>query len=149
VLYIGSAKTGAQKIENASIKLCKESEINAWELCATKLPLTIHTKSFRIVASRSHLSKETEDFIAEKQEEFENIEIVSKGSSLKLCMIAENSADVYPRFAPTMEWDTAAGHAIINAAGGKVVQTGNNGKQLLYNKADLLNPWFMAHMTKK
>ena len=67
----------------------------------------------------------------------------TKGSSLKLCLIAEGNADVYPRFAPTMEWDTAAGHAIIRASGKEVYQTGKT-EPLQYNKTDLLNPWFIA-----
>ena len=71
------------------------------------------------------------------------METVSKGSSLKLCLIAEGKADVYPRFAPTMEWDTAAGHAIIRAMGKAVSQAGTQ-HPLEYNKEDLLNPWFIA-----
>ena len=73
----------------------------------------------------------------------EEVETVSKGSSLKLCLIAEGKADVYPRFAPTMEWDTAAGHAIIRAMGKEVYQAGTQ-HPLEYNKEDLLNPWFIA-----
>ena len=72
-----------------------------------------------------------------------HVETASKGSSLKLCLIAEGEADVYPRFAPTMEWDTAAGHAIIRAAGKEVYQAGKN-EPLHYNKEELLNPWFIA-----
>ena len=70
--------------------------------------------------------------------------IVSKGSSLKLCMIAEGEADIYPRFAPTSEWDTAAGHAIVSASGGKIVLAKDETKELQYNKEDILNPWFIA-----
>ncbi|MCB0425548.1 MAG: 3'(2'),5'-bisphosphate nucleotidase CysQ, partial [Mangrovimonas sp.] len=71
------------------------------------------------------------------------VEIVSKGSSLKFCLVAEGKADVYPRFAPTMEWDTAAGQAICNAVGLKV--TSNETKEPLeYNKKNLLNPWFLV-----
>ena len=75
------------------------------------------------------------------------VKTVSKGSSLKLCLVAEGLADVYPRFAPTMEWDTAAGHAIVRAAGGEVYQAGTN-VPLLYNKENLLNPWFIAYPEK-
>ncbi len=66
----------------------------------------------------------------------------SKGSSLKLCAVADGSADVYPRFAPTMEWDTAAGQAIVEAMGGKVTQV--DGTPLKYNRENLLNPWFIV-----
>lgn len=96
-----------------------------------------------IVASRSHLTPETEAYINEMKQKHQQVETVSKGSSLKLCLIAEGKADVYPRFAPTMEWDTAAGHAIIRAAGKEVYQAGSD-KPLQYNKAELLNPWFIA-----
>ncbi|HDO27505.1 MAG TPA: hypothetical protein ENH02_05250, partial [Bacteroidetes bacterium] len=72
------------------------------------------------------------------------IEIVSKGSSLKLCLIAEGKADIYPRFGPTSEWDTAAGHAIISASGGKVVLADNPDTDLKYNKENILNPYFIA-----
>lgn len=74
---------------------------------------------------------------------YKSVETVSKGSSLKLCLIAEGNADIYPRFAPTMEWDTAAGHAIIKAAGKDVYHT-DEITPLKYNKEDLLNPWFIA-----
>ena len=77
------------------------------------------------------------------KEKHGHVETVSIGSSLKLCLIAEGKADVYPRFAPTMEWDTAAGHAIVRAAGKEVYQAGSL-LPLQYNKTDLLNPWFIA-----
>ncbi|MBN1251683.1 MAG: 3'(2'),5'-bisphosphate nucleotidase CysQ [Bacteroidales bacterium] len=102
-------------------------------------------KSLKVVASRSHLSKETKEYIDNLKSQYNDIEIVNIGSSLKLCLIAEASADIYPRFAPTMEWDTAAGHAIINAAGGNILNSKTN-EELLYNKENLLNPWFIAKM---
>ena len=71
------------------------------------------------------------------------IELISKGSSLKLCMVARGKANCYPRFAPTMEWDTAAGQAICNAAGISVISQETQ-KPLLYNKENLLNPWFLV-----
>ena len=96
----------------------------------------------RIVGSRSHMSKETLDFVEKiKKESQKEIKIVSKGSSLKFCLIAEGAADIYPRFAPTMEWDTAAGQAICEAAGVKVISIETN-EPLLYNKENLLNSWF-------
>ncbi|MFT4801324.1 MAG: 3'(2'), 5'-bisphosphate nucleotidase, partial [Flavobacteriaceae bacterium] len=75
--------------------------------------------------------------------EGKTVEVVSKGSSLKFCLIAEGKADVYPRFAPTMEWDTAAGQAICNAVGIDVISNTTNAP-LLYNKEELLNPWFVV-----
>ena len=92
-----------------------------------------------IVASKSHLSKETEEYI----ERFPHAKLHTIGSSLKFMLVAEGKADCYPRFGPTMEWDTAAAHAIVQAAGGKVTQNNSN-EPLYYNKEDLLNPWFIV-----
>ncbi len=107
-----------------------------------KIPQTLKRK-YRVVASRSHLSDETKTFIDKLETEHKEIEIVSMGSSLKLCLLATGEADVYPRFAPTMEWDTAAGHAIVKAAGGNVINHETN-DEVIYNKKKLLNPWFIA-----
>ena len=93
----------------------------------------------RVVASRSHMSEETQAFIQSLSEPT----LVSQGSSLKFMLLAEGKADVYPRFAPTMEWDTAAAHAVVNEAGISVLQK-NSSIPLLYNKPDLLNPYFLC-----
>lgn len=75
---------------------------------------------------------------------FPNIELVQAGSSVKFCLVAEGKADVYPRFGPTMEWDTAAGQAVAEAAGAQVVLAEDETKPLVYNKRNLLNPWFIV-----
>jgi len=93
----------------------------------------------RAVASRSHLDPATKAWLDERG----ITELRSTGSSLKFCMIAEAEADVYPRLAPTMEWDTAAAHAIVNQVGIKVLQKGSAG-ELMYNKENLLNPSFLC-----
>lgn len=93
----------------------------------------------RLVASRSHMNEETQAFIDKLKDPM----LVSKGSSLKFMLLAENKADVYPRYAPTMEWDTAAAHAIVNETGLRVLQH-NTSQELKYNKPDLLNPFFMV-----
>jgi 3'(2'), 5'-bisphosphate nucleotidase len=98
---------------------------------------------YTIVASRSHLSPETAAYIDDARKKYGKVDMVSSGSSLKLCMLAAGHAHVYPRFAPTMEWDTAAGHAILKAAGGNIFSW-NTGQELLYNKSDLRNDWFIA-----
>ena len=98
---------------------------------------------FVVVASRSHLSAETEACIESLRREHGAVRTVSVGSSLKLCLVAEGTADAYPRFGPTMEWDTAAGHAVVRAAGREVWQAGRE-LPLRYNKEDLLNPYFIA-----
>ena len=94
----------------------------------------------RIVVSGSHLNKDSEDFI----NKFEDPVIVSIGSSIKLLFIAEDKADVYPRLAPTSEWDTCAAHAIVRYAGGKVLNY-NTLDELQYNKNNLLNPYFIVY----
>ena len=89
------------------------------------------------------MSDETMTYIKTKEQEHGEIEILSIGSSLKLCMVAEGKADTYPRFAPTMEWDTAAGHAIVNSSGAKVINAETN-QPIIYNKQNLTNPWFIT-----
>lgn len=110
---------------------------------SVKLPLTERSRNFTVVASRSHLSDKTQDFIAALKKEHKQVDFISSGSSIKLCIIAEGNADVYPRFAPTMEWDTAAGQAICEIAGKQVIDYTTN-ERLLYNKPELLNNWFIA-----
>ena len=97
---------------------------------------------FTVVASRSHLSEETEMFIDGLKKMHKEVEFLSSGSSIKLCLVAEGSADVYPRFAPTMEWDTAAGQVVLVAAGGCVVSL--DGEPLVYGKDGFENPHFIA-----
>ena len=99
--------------------------------------------TFVVVASRSHLSEETEQFVARMRSEHGDVELRSAGSSLKICLVAEGEADVYPRLAPTMEWDTAAGQAVAEAAGCSVTDAGS-GQPLRYNKEDLHNPYFIV-----
>ena len=111
---------------------------------AERLPLKrIDEGPFTVVASRSHMNAETEEYISQLRKNHDNIQLVSSGSSIKICLVAEGSADAYPRFAPTMEWDTAAGDAIARAAGKRVVDA-QTGKSLVYNKEDLHNPWFLV-----
>lgn len=94
----------------------------------------------RVVGSRSHPSPETLDWLKALAKPYR---LIPMGSSLKLCRIAEGKADLYPRLGPTSEWDTAAGHAVLNAAGGELVTL--DGKPLRYNqKRDYLNPHFIA-----
>ncbi len=101
------------------------------------------SRPYTIVGSRSHATKELEDYVEKKRTEYDPVEFISAGSSLKLCRVAEGSADVYPRLGPTMEWDTAAGHIIAECAGASVFRA-DNGEPLLYNKENLLNPWFFV-----
>ena len=113
-----------------------------------RLPLKKNTdieSSISIVASKSHLSDETQKFIDNLTSNIQHSTLVSKGSSLKLCMVATGEADIYPRLAPTMEWDTAAADAIVREAGKITYQYNSTSKDLVvYNKEDLLNPWFIV-----
>jgi 3'(2'), 5'-bisphosphate nucleotidase len=97
-----------------------------------------------VVASRSHLNAETQVFL----DNLIKPEILSKGSSLKLLMVAEGEAHLYPRFAPTMEWDTAAAQIIVEEAGGKVLIQ-NSQIPVNYNKENLLNPYFLVQGKEK
>ena len=109
-----------------------------------KLPLFVNKNlkdKISVVASKSHLSAETQEFIDKLDSK--EIEQISKGSSLKLCMVTEGLADIYPRLASTMEWDTAAADAIVRCSG-KMTYQYENDKPMLYNKIDLLNPWFVV-----
>jgi 3'(2'), 5'-bisphosphate nucleotidase len=95
-----------------------------------------------VVVSRSHRGKAVDEFLARLEAKEGTAELVSSGSSLKLCLVAEGAADVYPRLGPTSEWDTGAGQVVVEAAGGKVRDLHMH--PLRYNKVDLLNPWFIA-----
>jgi len=112
-----------------------------------KLPIQTNEapeKSLVIVASKSHLSEETQEFIDLIARSTEHVTRISKGSSLKLVMVAEGVADIYPRLAPTMEWDTGAADAVVREAGKMSYQYDNNQSQgMVYNKENLLNPWFV------
>ena len=101
---------------------------------------TLQDVNLKIVASRSHMNDATKAFT----ERFDRPEIVARGSSLKIMELARGTAHLYPRLGPTMEWDTGAAHAILLAAGGKLVDDGT-GQELRYNKENLLNPHFIAY----
>ncbi|MDO7172743.1 3'(2'),5'-bisphosphate nucleotidase CysQ [Mariniflexile sp. AS56] len=148
VIYVPVSKTlyyGAV-LDNKAYKCQLNSHEFTESIIQNSIPLVPQKKynnQIKIVGSRSHKSKETNAFIQQLQSEGNDISLVSKGSSLKFCLVAEGSANIYPRFAPTMEWDTAAGHAICSAVGLKVMQVGLN-EGLQYNKENLLNPYFIV-----
>jgi 3'(2'), 5'-bisphosphate nucleotidase len=129
VLYYGT--------HEAAFKLEGEKSVRL-PVAAAAQPGTL-----RVIASLSHSNRKTEEFLEKARREYAKVELVSMGSSLKLCLVAEGAADVYPRFGPTMEWDTGAAHAVVNAAGGRVVQAESR-QDLEYNKKDLHNPWFIV-----
>ena len=140
-LYVGNVTT--EQAFKAQLKFHKTSLEEIKNLAKKLEPKSANSNPVQVVGSRSHMSQETLDFVETLKQSGKDVEVVSKGSSLKFCLVAEGNADVYPRFAPTMEWDTAAGQAICNAVGIDVISKETN-ETLLYNKENLLNPWFLV-----
>lgn len=124
-MYYGNTEEGAYKVSDGG--------------GAVKLFIPSDKKIETIVASRSHLNEETQQFIGN----YPNAKVISMGSSLKFMLIAENKAQLYPRFTPTMEWDTAASQAIVESAGGRVL-TYPEKEPMVYNKENMLNGWFIV-----
>ena len=141
-LFVGLPGKGAWLIKNPEDGITLEAVMSKGET----LPISSspdESSTYKVVASRSHLSSETKDYLDKIEKERGELEVVSKGSSLKLCMVASGEADEYPRLGPTMEWDTAAAHAVVNGAG-KTVRIWETGEEMVYNKRELLNPWFLV-----
>lgn len=148
-LYFASEEIGAFKIldirQNEAITT--QSPVVDMQMLlssAQKLPLNQQqNQPYTIVGSRSHGTPELKQFVDQKKGEKGDVVFKPAGSSLKICLVAEGAADIYPRLGPTMEWDTAAGQAIAECAGAKIYTYKEN-KPLLYNKPELLNPWFIV-----
>ena len=132
VIYFAQKGYGSFTI-NASL------ELNSLD-GATQITVLKQSDPVRIIGSRSHSNNSFTSWVNEK---FPNAQIIQAGSSLKFCLIADGNADIYPRFGPTSEWDIAAGHIILNEAGGKILTLSN--KEIKYNKKEsLLNSEFIA-----
>ncbi len=143
VFYFAAINLGTYKLENSE-NLTDNLSIEELLDKSQRLPLTNNNKSsFTVIGSRSHTSEEFSGFVKRLNEKYGNVEFLSSGSSLKLCLVAEGKADVYPRFGPTMEWDTAAGQAIVEQAEGSVMDIQTR-EPLRYNKENLLNPFFIV-----
>ena len=145
VIYVPVSKTLYFTAEdsNTSYRLVVDDEEFSMDAIfeqAEELIPAVAGSPVRVVGSRSHLNDDTKAYIDTINAD---VEIVSKGSSLKFCLVAEGNADVYPRFAPTMEWDTAAGDAICRAVGVQVIDQSTQ-ESLRYNKENLLNPYFLV-----
>ncbi len=155
--YYAAANLGTYMLVNSKIVT---DDLTMDKLLSTskKLPLSVHSKksilhdnqsttkentSLTIVGSRSHATKELSEFVDKIKLKYGEVEFISAGSSLKFCLVAEGKADLYPRFGPTMEWDTAAGQALVEQAGGKVIDIQTK-ESLRYNKNNLLNPFFIV-----
>lgn len=142
--YVGVVGEGAWRLEVDMNVVPSVDE--AWSARSALPFVATAARPFTVVASRSHMSPETEAYVEEVRAEHGEVDLISKGSSLKLCMVAEGTADAYPRFAPTMEWDTAAGQAVCEAAGCDVVDQ-LTGETMRYNREELLNAWFLVSRT--
>lgn len=138
VIHFGIVGKGAFRLEKISAE-----DPGSFMEKSKSLPLTALPETFTIAGSRSHSSAETETYIEEQRKKYGKVDFISAGSSLKFCLLAEGKAHAYPRFAPTMEWDTAAGQAILEAAGGKMVEW-PSGNSFHYNRENLRNGWFLA-----
>lgn len=149
-LYYASVNKGSFKVQLHKDWLTKR-DMNV--ISTQRLPLTHQSgirkpnKKLRIVASVSHRSNQTNQFIQVLEEKYGHADVISVGSSIKLCKIAEGSADIYPRLGPTMEWDIAAGQAIAECADAYVIDW-NTQSRLNYNRPQLLNNWFVVASDK-
>jgi len=138
---IGQLVTGAGEFSDAN------KALKALIEAANRLPVQHSFKKSRdqlnLVGSRSHGTEALSDFVEKMKQQYKKVDFVPAGSALKLCLVAEGNADIYPRFGPTMEWDTAAGHCVVEQSGGKVVDMKKKAP-LDYNKRDLHNPYFVC-----
>ena len=135
VLYYAQKEKGAFKQEKNKrpqrLPICREA----------------NNDTLKVIVSKSHYNQETKEFVNNLKNQYKKtIEFICIGSSLKFCLISEGKADLYPRLAPTMEWDTAAGQAIVEQVKGEIIEF-NNQAPLKYNKKNLLNPWFITKAT--
>jgi 3'(2'), 5'-bisphosphate nucleotidase len=150
-LYVAAVDIGAYKISGSALDdlfmnspLPMEEQLTALLDRGEKLPAAhLERKIYTIVGSRSHGTPELEAFVEKKRSEKGAVDFVAAGSSLKICLVAEGSADIYPRLGPTMEWDTAAGQAIAECAGASVYLH-DDGGALRYNRENQLNPYFIV-----
>lgn len=150
-LYFAAKDIGAFKLDRHTFIQLEErvGELNLAEIIShsEKLPKPNNKSNYTVVASRSHLSAETYAHIKQLEQQHHNVNIVYTGSSIKMCWVAEGIADEYPRYGPTMEWDTAAGHAILNNAGCELIDY-ESGLPVQYNRVNLRNNWFIARRPK-
>jgi 3'(2'), 5'-bisphosphate nucleotidase len=152
VLYFNIPQDGAYKLAAAAdtaetaVQKSDDRQRQLQAVCAAaeKLPACLPSpQRITVVGSRSHSTPEVQQIVAQLQKTHGEVELISAGSSLKICMVAEGRAHFYPRTGPTMEWDTAAGQAIAEAAGAQMVVFDTD-EPLRYNKENLRNPWFMV-----
>lgn len=138
-LYCASRETGAYRVQFASGMFAETARLNPVD-CSSPVPTA---RPRQLLVSLLHPDQRVLDYIEELGREYPDIELVQKGGSLDFCRVAEGSADIYPRMDITCEWETAAGHAILKATGRNVVDF-LSGRELVYNKPEMLNPYFIA-----
>ena len=136
-LYFAEQGVGSFKMESiSSIEDTYKSE-------GIDLSKSSYPETYTLVVSKSHMNDQTQQFVDQKEQEYGEIATASFGSSLKICKVAEGSAHCYPRFGPTMEWDTAAAHAVAIYANTSITKA-HEKLTLDYNKENLLNPFFIV-----
>jgi 3'(2'), 5'-bisphosphate nucleotidase len=138
ILYYAAKGYGAYKEDNSGrfTRLLKNKKFEKYEQIADSPK--------RIIISRSHYTEETQQFVKGIEKQFSKVQLISVGSAMKIAYLAEGKADIYPRLAPTMEWDIASGQIILEESGGKILDFCKK-TPLIYNKEDLKNPWFVAY----
>lgn len=146
LLYFAEERLGSFKLENASKFILSDNQNGVDSLISESLRMPYsNPETYTYMVSKSHINGKTRRYL---KKDTKPKQFVSKGSSLKLCALAEGSADEYPRFGRTMEWDTAAGDAILRFAGGQIKSMVNL-QPLNYNKEDLSNPEFIAYRSPR
>ncbi|MBM4053420.1 MAG: 3'(2'),5'-bisphosphate nucleotidase CysQ [Planctomycetes bacterium] len=142
IFYFACEGLGAYRLTNKQ-DMTAVLSINKLIDSSVKLPEHQDREHLTVIGSRSHPSEQFAKFVEQLQGQGEKVEIISAGSSLKFCLVAEGRADIYPRFGPTMEWDTAAGQAIVEQSNGKIINAETK-VPLRYNKENMVNPFFIG-----
>ncbi|WP_042477391.1 3'(2'),5'-bisphosphate nucleotidase CysQ [Bacillus ndiopicus] len=146
-IYFASSEIGSYKLTDCTENLKEIDTEETLLALSQKLPIDTNRESFAIAVSRSHFSSDTEAYIQAKREQHQHVELVTSGSSIKMCLVAEGKVDVYPRLSYSMEWDTAAGEAIVKYSGGHVFNFTTK-EPLQYNKPQLKNPFHIVTRSK-
>lgn len=144
---VENVETVSQLLDDAGYSSGKTMQLGILVDAAVRLPIRQTTErpsdQVNLVGSRSHGKEALSEFVEKMKQQYDNVGFVPAGSALKFCLVAEGRADLYPRFGPTMEWDTAAGHCVVEQSGGAVVRMREK-TPLDYNKKDLRNPHFIC-----
>jgi 3'(2'), 5'-bisphosphate nucleotidase len=138
-IHVGIVGKGAWKMSH----LQPPYQLNQLIHQGKRLPIDNKVHAYTVTVSRSYINQATQVYIESMKEHHPDLEIIRRGSSLKYCLIAEGAADCYPRFGPTMEWDSAAGHALVKAVGKNIFRMDQQ-TEIIYNKENLTNPSFIV-----